>query len=429
MRYPSLPRRSRSLGVALILASLAWPVVAKPSGTERVARSRAGLAAVMLVFAAGPQALADGPGAPPNPFTALNPLNLNADDPSSAFVASRVTLALARANASGAFPPLAELQALLNETGAGSASLLLSLPDRVDYRAYGPYLASALDTMEGFASVALEPVLSTFNLFDPMAPLDPHLPTVSGPWSTPSTEAASPKVAAAQAQLAIAELGVTNNVLESIGYQLQADAGLFVNQSAIAGALNFAGLELESLGYSAGALGSGITIDETLKTLPALTGAAQGEPGPASAAPAPAVQEAMPPPDPPSRVIMPEVIYGEWRSVTSAVPSQFVIYRITRSSLTKVVETLDSSGQASYQTERHPGSVDGQVAYRRNPASPLPAPSLGPVNVTILVTDAKGGRLMLHFTYCKGTDWTFTEHNDFLTSLDEPKLIFIKTQS
>ena len=365
---------------------------------------------LLLAGSSGMAGLAQGT-VPMGPLGVLPGFNLSAPTGSTALAAQGVQLALARANGTGALPSLVELNALLAAVDPSNSSPLATLP--APGSAPEPPLLSITDTL-------LLP-----NQLSLPSNLAGSVQSMSAGNQTSSSRF-NDEMVALLAVLNVAQLTEAYYLQASIGLQLLADASLFTENPTLAGALNFAGNELLSLGHATAALGSQLEVDAAQYALAALIKrnqtrqATPGEPGPALASALVAN------PDSPAGILDPSLVYGSWQRVENQPSGQFIMYKVTRNELVKINATTDPDGVEAIRTECHPGSVVGYVSYRRPTGSLALEDSLGKVKVTLVVEKSNGNTMSLEFSFLRARDAANSQAVDVLVEEDGEKKAFLR---
>ena len=306
---------------------------------------------------------------PPVPW-ALPGLNLSAPDPVSAAVAGGVNLALARANGSGALPALGLLNDQFAAQNPLGGSPLATLPQPSDVTQ--PIRLNPLR----FGTTVLDISLSS------------------------STE-----MQAAILNLNAAQLQEAGRLIQSIGHQLLAGAGLAFDNKTVVGALAFAGDDLLGIGdalEAAAAHAEGQAIQEVILGIEDKADKAD-KAAKAAKAQAASSQDAFGP----DGTLDPRLVYGTWERLENAPPPARISYTFTRTEFVKRNATTANRRKAVLN-EVHPGAVTAYVSYELpeddacpGDADACPGAPLGQVAVTILIEQASGKTLTLAFNHVK----------------------------
>ena len=229
------------------------------------------------------------------------------------------------------------------------------------------------------------------------------------------------------AVLNVAQLTEAYYILASIGIQLLADASLVIDHPAVAGALNFAGNEVLSLGHATAAMGSQVEVNAAQYALGVLVKKSKS---PAAARPHPARglprdqgaghREEL------SGILDPSLVYGTWQRLETDPSGQLIMYKVTRNELVKINATTDRDGVESIRTECHPGSVVGYVNYRRPTGSHSVEDSTGKINVVLVVEKSNGHQLSMTFTFLRAKDAENTQSVDVLVENEGEKKAFVR---
>jgi hypothetical protein len=312
-------------------------------------------------------------GQPFSPSFALPGLDLGAPGAGSATAAQSVGLALTRANATGALPPLDDLNALLATLNPIRGSILRTLP-------------------------AAAPAAQATGAATPL-PLDPRAALLPGTAaSAAAIEGTDEETLKALRILRIAELTETFYTLECIGNQLIADSAMAANNATLTQALRVAGYEMIAAGYTFAIQASQTTTVGAQQAVATLlnrsAAAAAAAPGPAAPAAA-AVDTRL------RGLVDPNVIFGSWQRLENTPSTEVVVYRITPQAFMKITSALDGDGDEAIEAELHPGAITGRVSYKRPAGSVQLEDALGRVKVVILVAKADGTAMAFNFSYLR----------------------------
>ena len=330
----------------------------------------------LLLASQGAAGAGAQPLMPSNPLGLLQNLNLSAPDATSVFTAQGVNVALARANTSGALPSLDALNTLLEGNHPSGGSVLQTLT-------LDPGATLTLPEVEPGTSAATDDQPQSGDIGRT------NLPSflLNQPSDVPNTQSAA-ALAAAQANLDVAQLTNVFYLLEAIGNQLIGDAALVVvDAPRVASALEFAGFQLASIGFFFAEAASQRT------TGAAQTALAYLQPQP----PAPPAQGTLTP------VLNPELIYGTWERLNNDRSPQTILYKVSRTEVVKINATVVGEGQEDIETEVHPGAVSGYLSYRRPTGSGTLGQVLGDIQVRVVIDKADGTSLALKFVYLRAT--------------------------
>jgi len=379
---------------------------------------RRGLVAALLL--ADAQAL-PGAAQPAPLFLSANPLppfNLSAPDPTSAFVAQRVGLALAHANGTGALPPLADLNQLLAGANPLGGSVLQTLP------AQGPWTtAQASSSAPPAATGAVPSRTRSAAIGTSPEPTEntPQLPSflLNSPANQPVRTPTPDPVTAARTNLDVAQLTNAFYILEAIGNQLLGDAALLTLTGVpqVAAAVEFTGFQLASVGFG---FAFAASMETTQAAQQALDAALEA-------------QTAQPPPQPQEvqAAFDPDVLYGTWRRFENASSGMVITYRFSRSEFLKSNTTTGPDGSESTDLELHPGAVTGYVSYRRPAPGAAPGDGDERILVRLVVANENVQPLELKFFYLRAKGRNAQDDADvfldILVERDGEHKAFVKT--
>jgi hypothetical protein len=332
------------------------------TGTESwptPARVAKGLWSGLLVLLAATDLQALGS---PGTGTLSPNLNLSASDPSSVFMAQSVNLALARANGTGALPPLEKLNALI----AGA----------------NPARRSVLDTLTPTAPTAQASTPSS------LPPLPSFL--LSAATQTPTSD----DLLAAQSVVSVSQLTEIFYQLEAIGNQLIADSALLSGVPAAAVAVEFAGFELSSIGFSVAAVASHETTEAAQRALAlVMKKAEQPPPRPAANGGGPSRSA--------GNVLDRTFLYGTWQQVDTTPSDRSIRYRLTPNDLLRIITTSDPCGMETTEVDYYPGSAVIHLSYRHPAGQSGLEDATGNINVKLLLKDPEGASKVITFSWFK----------------------------
>ena len=330
--------------------------------------------------------------------------NLSASDPASVFAAQGVNLALARANASGALPPLQELTALLT-ANSPAASILATLPAPASAT---PFTTAATpeDSASGIpdatSPVVSNPVLApSFLLNAPNQLRSERNGMGAAAMDGGDDRAAAKALNDAQTALTVAQLTNAFYILETIGDQLLADAALLAlkGNASVAAALEFAGFQCASLGFALATAASEENTAAAQRTITYLQDTASLQKAQAASLAAQASSSA-------DGSVDPDLIYGTWQRLENQGSGQLILYKVTRNEFVKINVTTDANGDEDVEIEAHPGAVTAYISYKRPGGGGSPEKVIGRINLKLVVGKADGSRLALTFAVlqAKGSD-------------------------
>ena len=381
--------------------------------------ARHGLA--LMVLATHPEeAAAQGFSTQPTQFGTLPSFNLSALDPASAFAAQTVTQALARANGTGALPPLGDLNAMLGRLNPSGTSVLATLPEPPDMSDMSgvPGLPALLDLPSpSFPGLSYSDQLVGSDLLNP-------------PAANVNSTAFRNEVTAAGAVLTVAQLTESYYMVSSIGLNFIADSFLVANVSALYNAFSFLGNELQSVGYAIAAAAAQVQVNEAQSAISMLQKQAQGgtSAGPNSTTQAGDRSPMTPATGTPSDGFLdPDLIYGTWYRLDFDMSGDKVIYKVARNGVVKTQTTTNEDGDTSVQTKGTPGAVMGYLSYTLPKGSTSPSDAVGRINLTITVEQSNGNSMSMHFFYIKSqSPGNSSQSLDVLVEQEGQKKAFIR---
>ena len=409
---PSAPRMGRCLAAGLVGLLLA----ADPASLVAMAQP---VAIPIPAFGPQPPPLF---GAMPQPLLGAMPVglpgalplvNLSAGDPSSVLAAQGVNLALARANASGTLPPLADLNAALARANPQGTSILSTLPAPLEPL---PPLDQEGTDPSGTGG-GLPPQLPSFLLNAP-----------GNLQASGMSSSLSKDYADAQTALSVAQLTDAFYILEGVGNQLLAAAAASVDltgNATVAEALEAAGFECASVGFYLAAAASFQNTAAAQRTIAYLEEQAQAqaqaqlkaaENPPAGSKPAEAAALA--------GALAPDLVFGVWKRLENTLSNQTILYQFSPTAFVKVNVTTDAEGDDDLETEYHPGAVTAYMSYKRRAGSATPDLKGGKIKLRVVAGD--GGRLVMTFLYLQVEGVPAGTVLDILVQQDEEKKAFFR---
>ena len=236
--------------------------------------------------------------------------------PATSFAGQGITLALARANRTGALPPTEDLQGMLTQRGSQFGPLLTSL-------------ASAGGTLTGADSA-------------------------------PITQ----EMRVALNAMTFAQQNEAFYILELVAHQFLGVALTLSSNPPLAIALNLVATEIDIAALAIGAGAYHDQADFAWQTFHTLQTDAQAAAKPFSTpAPGAAVVARRGYRSELTDALDVGAVYGHWQRIENALSGEQVLYKWTANGLDKVRVSTDDRGRRQVRTERHAGTVSGYVEY------------------------------------------------------------------